>query len=157
LKLFPISVTLSGIVMFVRLLQPLKADLPMTVTLSPMVMLVRLAQKEKALSPMLVTLSGIVMLVRRPHKEKALSPMLVTDLPSIVVGMVNAPDDFLLQPVMMTPLSFTSYFKLELTGASAFVGFFGEDFAIASSFVSLISLTGRPPQVSPQPFASGLR
>ena len=36
----------------------------MLVTLSGIVMLVRLSQPKNALSPMLVTLSGIVMLVR---------------------------------------------------------------------------------------------
>ena len=41
-------VTLSGMVMLVRLLQPEKAELPMLVTLSGMVMLVRLVQSAKA-------------------------------------------------------------------------------------------------------------
>ena len=41
-------VTLSGIVMLVRLLQTLKAPSPILVTLSPIVMLVRLLQKSKA-------------------------------------------------------------------------------------------------------------
>ena len=36
----------------------------MLVTLSGIVMLVRLSQSEKAHSPMLITLSGIVMLTR---------------------------------------------------------------------------------------------
>ena len=39
----------------------------MLVTLSGIVMFVRLLQPQKALSPMLVTLSGIVMLVRLVH------------------------------------------------------------------------------------------
>jgi len=41
-------VTLSGMVMLVRLLQPANAPLPMLVTLSGMVMLVRLLQSPNA-------------------------------------------------------------------------------------------------------------
>ena len=41
-------VTPSGIVMLLRLLQPLKAELPMLVTLSGIVMLLRLLQPLKA-------------------------------------------------------------------------------------------------------------
>ena len=41
-------VTLSGIVMLVRLLQPEKASYTMLVTLSGIVMLVRLLQSKKA-------------------------------------------------------------------------------------------------------------
>ena len=41
--------------------------------------------------------------------------MLVTDLPSIVEGMINAPDAFLSQPVIVTASSLVSYFKLGLT------------------------------------------
>ena len=43
--------------------------------------------------------------------------MLVTGLPSILAGMVNVPDAFLSQPVMVTVPSLISYFKLGLTGA----------------------------------------
>ena len=42
----------------------MKAKSPMLVTLSGMVMLVRPVQPSKAVAPMLVTLLGIVMLVR---------------------------------------------------------------------------------------------
>ena len=42
--LLPIEVTLSGIVMLVRLEQPLNVPLPIEVTLSGIVMLVRLEQ-----------------------------------------------------------------------------------------------------------------
>ena len=73
--------------------------------------------------------------------------MLVTGLPSIVAGMVIAPDAFPSQPVMVTALSFTwyfkpvmvtalsftSYFELGLTGFSSFVGSFTEDFALRNS------------------------
>ena len=55
----PILVTESGIVMLVRLLQPLKALLPILVTESGIVMLVRLLQPSKAPYPILVTESGI--------------------------------------------------------------------------------------------------
>ena len=82
---------------------------------------------------MLVTLSGIVMLVRLVQLTKAPFPMLVTDLPSIIAGMVNAPDAFLSQPVIVTALPLISYFKLELTGPPPFAGSFGEDFAAMNS------------------------
>ena len=55
----------------VRLALPTKVESPMLVTLSGIVMFVRLVQSEKALPPMLVTLSGIVILVRLVHPEKA--------------------------------------------------------------------------------------
>ena len=44
-------------------MQPEKAEFPMPVTLSGIVMLVRLVQPEKAEFPIPVTLSGIVMLL----------------------------------------------------------------------------------------------
>ena len=71
-------VTLSGILILVRLLQPWKACPSMLVTPSPIVMLVRLLQNMKVSRSMLVTLSGIVILFRPTQPEKALSPMLVT-------------------------------------------------------------------------------
>ena len=49
------------------LVQPPKAASPMLVTLSGIVMFVRLEQRVKAPSPMLVTLSGIAILVRLLH------------------------------------------------------------------------------------------
>ena len=51
-------VTLLGIVMLVRLLQPSNASSPMVVTLLGRVMLVRLTQLLKAWCKMLVTLLG---------------------------------------------------------------------------------------------------
>ena len=105
----------------------------MLVTPSGIVMLFRLVQIKKASSPMLVTLSGIVSFVRNRQPLKDLPPMLVTGLPSIVAGMVSSPDAFLSHPVMVTALSFTSYFKLGLTGVSSFVVCFGEDFAVRNS------------------------
>ena len=48
--------------MSVNPVQPANTELPMLVTLSGMVMLVKLAQPEKAESPMLVILSGMVTL-----------------------------------------------------------------------------------------------
>ena len=59
-----IYVTLAGIVMEVRPLQPQKAPPPMLVTLFGIVMEVRLEQPENAYFPMLVTLFGMVMEVR---------------------------------------------------------------------------------------------
>ena len=50
----------------------------MLVTLFGIIMLVRLLQPQNAESPMLVTLSGIVMLVRLLHQQNASLPMLVT-------------------------------------------------------------------------------
>ena len=50
---------------------------------------------------------------------KAFSPMLVTGLPSIVVGIVSAPDAFLSQPVIVTESLVILYFKLGSTGASS--------------------------------------
>ena len=52
-------VTLPGIVMFVRPVQPWNACQPMLVTLSGIVTLVRPMQPKNALLPMLVTLFGI--------------------------------------------------------------------------------------------------
>ena len=52
-------VTLSGIVMLVKLVQLENAESPMLVTRSEIVMLVKLLQSENADSPMLVTPSSI--------------------------------------------------------------------------------------------------
>ena len=61
---------------------------------------------------------GVVMLVRLVHGKKAPSPMGVTDLPSMDAGMVNAPDAFLSQPVIVIASPLISYFKL-VTGTSS--------------------------------------
>ena len=45
--------------------------------------------------------------------------MLVTGLPSMVSGMVNAPDAFLSQPVMVTASPSVSYFKWGLTDTAS--------------------------------------
>jgi hypothetical protein len=60
----PIEVTLDGMVMLVRLVQPLNALFSIEVTPAGMVMLVSLLQPENALLPIEVTLEGMVMLVR---------------------------------------------------------------------------------------------
>ena len=57
---------------------PLKAGLAMLVTLLGMVILIKPVQPEKARLPMLVTPFGISMLVRLKQLKKAPSPMLVT-------------------------------------------------------------------------------
>ena len=57
-------VTLFGMVMEVRLVQPRKALLPMLVTLFGMVTEVRPLQPEKAEPPMLVTLPGMVVFLQ---------------------------------------------------------------------------------------------
>ena len=67
-------VMLSGIVIPVRLPQPLKAPHPMLVMLSGIVMLVRFLQPLKVFFAILVTLSGIFILVR-------LSQLLNADMP----------------------------------------------------------------------------
>ena len=110
-------VTLSGIVMLVRLVQPKKAAFPMLVTPFPIVMLVRLVQSRKASFPMLVTLSGIVTLVRLLQSWKATSPMLVTNLPSMDAGMISAPDAFLSQRAIVTASPSVTYVKLGVTGS----------------------------------------
>ena len=74
----------------------------MLVTLSGIVMLVRLVQFKKAESPMLVTLSGIVMLVTLLQLQKAWVPMLVTGLPSMVSGILSPRDAAVSQSVMVT-------------------------------------------------------
>ncbi len=59
------------IYVLVRLLHPLNALFPIDVTLSGMVTLVRLVLFSNALSPIEVTLSGMLMLVRllQPSKK----------------------------------------------------------------------------------------
>ena len=55
----PMLVTLFGMLMLLRDLQPLKALFPIVVTESGMSILVRKSQSEKAHPPILVTLSGM--------------------------------------------------------------------------------------------------
>jgi len=74
----------------------------MEVTLSGMVIEVRLVQLSKAQSPMEVTLFGMEMEVRLVHDEKADLPMEVTDLPSMIAGISNAPDALSSQSVIVT-------------------------------------------------------
>ena len=69
-------VTLSGITILVKPVQPENAELPMLVTPSPIVTLVKPVQPENALYPMLVTLSGIVTLVKPVQSSNAELPML---------------------------------------------------------------------------------
>ena len=146
----PMVVTLSGIVMLVRLLQPAKAETPMLVTQSGIVMLVRLMQEEKAITPILVTPSGIVMPVRLVHNEKAALPMLVTGLPSMTADMVSVPDAFLSQPVMVTVSSLISYFKLGSTDASSV----GLTSSLGAVGFSLADSEPSDDDFSPQPAAS---
>jgi hypothetical protein len=82
-------------VIAVRLLQLRNAPQPMLSTLSGIVMLVMLLQSTKEYSPMLVTLSGIVTFVSLLQSLKASLWILATDLPSIVLGIINDPDAFL--------------------------------------------------------------
>ena len=66
-----IDVTPSGIVTFLRLMQPVNAHLPIFVTLSGIVTLTRLLQQANALLPISVTLPGIVTLTRLLQPENA--------------------------------------------------------------------------------------
>ena len=81
----------------------------MQVTLSGIVMLVRLRQPLKALTSMLVTLLGIVMLVSNSHLSNACCPMPFTGLVSIVVGISSLPAIEGSQSVIVTMWSLISY------------------------------------------------
>ena len=59
----------------------------MLVTLSGMVMVVRLRHPERAKPPIWVTPSGIVMLAKLEHSTKAQSPMLVIFFPIMMEVM----------------------------------------------------------------------
>ena len=76
-------VTLSGIVMLVRLSQSSNARRPILVTLSGIVTVVRLSQWQNAPTPMVVTLSGIVMLVRLVQSSNA--PPAIPFVPSLMI------------------------------------------------------------------------
>ena len=73
-------VTLFGIVIEVKPVQPENALPPMLVTLLGIVTEVKAVQSENVQSPMLVTPLGIVTEVKAVQPEKAQSPMLVTPL-----------------------------------------------------------------------------
>jgi len=96
-------VTLSGIIMLVRLVQLLKAYSPMLLTLLVMVILVRLVQPEKAPPPMLITLFGMVTLVSFLQRKKADFPMLVT-LSGIVTLIRFSQKSKALFPILVTLL-----------------------------------------------------
>ena len=83
----------------------------MLVTLSGIVILLRLVQFWKARVPMLVTLSGIVILVRLVHSAKASELTEVTTNPSIVSGITNAPDADSSQSVIVTEVSSLEYVR----------------------------------------------
>ena len=87
-------VTLSGIVMVVKLGQFLNVPSHMQSTLSGIAMLVRLEQPSNALTPISVTLFGIVTLVRFVQLQNAPPDapplMAVTNSPLILFGMVTA-------------------------------------------------------------------
>ena len=100
--------TLSGIVIEVRLLQLLKVDLSILVTPSGMVIEVMLTHRVKASTPMLVMLSGMEIEVRLVQPKKALSPILVTGSPSISAGISKSPSAASSQSVIVTPASWLS-------------------------------------------------
>ena len=105
-------VTLSGMVMLVKPVQPEKAQSPMLVTLLPIVTLVNLVQPEKALSPMLVTLTGIVTLVNPVQPEKVSLPMLVTL--SEMVMLVNPVQPEKAPLSICSPVIFTEFREEEM-------------------------------------------
>jgi len=78
-------VTLFGIVMLVKLLQPPNAQSPMLVIPLPKVILVNPVQPENAFLSMLVTLFGIVMEVKLLQPPNAESPMLMIPLPKVIL------------------------------------------------------------------------
>ena len=75
------EVTLSGMVTMDRLLHPMKARFPIDITLSGMVTMDRLLHSMKARFPIDITLSGIVTLVRLVQLCNALLPIEVTGKP----------------------------------------------------------------------------
>lgn len=110
------DVTLFGITMFVRLLQPAKALLPMDITLFGMVTLVRLSQPAKAPSQMDVLLlpfgmmmvwivlyesgktgptmklDGIVRVVTAPQPLKAPSPIVLMEFEKLTLVKLLQPE-----------------------------------------------------------------
>ena len=71
----PITETLSGITTFISP-QPVNALFPMLLTLSGILMLERLLQFENAESPMTSTPSGKTTLINSSQEAKAFGPML---------------------------------------------------------------------------------
>ena len=78
----------------------------------------------------------------------------MTGLSSMIAGILSSPDALLLQPVIVTASLSVSYFKSALT--DTVFGSLGSEEA-SSRELSIMSLTGLPANVSPQPFASALR
>lgn len=76
--LFPIFVTLSGMLILVSEVHSLKALSPIFVTLFGILILVRDLHNEKVPSPIFVTLFGIFILVSDSHPQKVSSPIFVT-------------------------------------------------------------------------------
>lgn len=71
-------ITLAGMSIDVRLLQPAKAFLPMVVTFAGISIDVSLLHPSNTQSPILVTLAGIFIEVRLLHPEKVICPISVT-------------------------------------------------------------------------------
>jgi hypothetical protein len=82
-------VTLSGIIIEVRLVQPENAPPPILVTLLPIVSDSSAVQPENAQSPILVTLLPIVTDLSAKQELNASSPILVT-LSSIITSVMSA-------------------------------------------------------------------
>tara|TARA_E500000178_G_C16956351_1_gene723857 strand:- start:74 stop:457 length:384 start_codon:yes stop_codon:yes gene_type:complete len=69
----------------------MNAAIAIEVTLLGILMLFRLVQPENAVNPIEITLSGIVTLVRPVQLENAAIPMYFTGKPSKLLGMIREP------------------------------------------------------------------
>jgi hypothetical protein len=114
-------VTLLGITIFVKLVQPSNALMPMLVTLSGMVILVKLVQFLNALLPMVVTLFGMVILVKLMQPLNAISGI------EVMVVLGNTIDTIWYIPLGMvsrvTPVAKASGVLLVLPEMSRFTFF----------------------------------
>ena len=85
-KALSLMVTDSGILIFVKELQPRKAWVPMAVTESGIVMLAKDSHPSKVPFSMDVTDSGIVMLAKDLQSRKASRPMVVIDAGMVMLS-----------------------------------------------------------------------
>jgi hypothetical protein len=89
----------------------------MLVTLSGMAILVRALQPLNAEFPILVTLFGIVTPVSTVLVLNALFPMLVTGNPFVVAGIITSPPDPVYPVIVIAPLLVTKvYWARTATG-----------------------------------------
>lgn len=112
-------VTLSGIVMLVKLVQWENACDSMLVTLFGIVMLAKFLQSENALDPMLVTLSGIFTLFKLEQHENASDSILVT-LSGIVILIKLEQEENAWDSMLVTLSGIVMFFKLEQAENASF-------------------------------------